>query len=55
VVTVAELVRGVNIALDNRPVADCSAFDEDGDGRVAVDELVRGVNALLRGCDAAAG
>lgn len=48
-VTVDELVRGVNLALD-RAVAFCAAIDPDGDRSVTVDELVRAVNATLAGC-----
>lgn len=49
-VTVAELVRGVNILLGELRTNRCPAFDVNGNERVTVDELVRGVNALLRGC-----
>lgn len=49
-VTVAELVRGVNIALDRIDVALCPSMDRSGEGRVSVDELVAAVGAALRGC-----
>jgi hypothetical protein len=49
-VSVDELVRGVNIALDRAPVSLCEVFDSDSDGRVTVNELVGAVNAALRGC-----
>ena len=49
-VTVDELVKGVNIALGQLPVGDCPAFDANEDGAVTVDELVAGVNAALSGC-----
>jgi hypothetical protein len=49
-VTVNELIRGVNIALGNSDVVDCASFDVDGDGLVEVNELVRAVNNLLNGC-----
>lgn len=48
-VTVDELLRGVNLALD-RAVEFCAAIDPDGDQSVSVDELVRAVNATLAGC-----
>ena len=51
-VTVDELVKGVNIALSILPVTDCPAFDRNNDGTVTVDELVTGVNAALSGCPA---
>ena len=46
-VSVAELVRCVNIGLDNRPAADCLPCDVSGDGRVTVDELIH--LAIFRG------
>src|SRR6185369_15410003 len=49
-VTIDELVRAVNIALDLSPLATCSACDASHDGHVTVDELVRAVNAALSGC-----
>jgi hypothetical protein len=50
VVTVDELVRGVNIALGNLPLTQCLAFDPTSDGSVAIGELIQGVNNALRGC-----
>ncbi|HSQ00362.1 MAG TPA: sulfatase-like hydrolase/transferase [Candidatus Dormibacteraeota bacterium] len=49
-----DLVRGVAIALGTQPLANCTAFDGDGDGQVTVAELVQGVNAALGGCPPAA-
>lgn len=49
-VTVDELVRGVNNALENPNVPFCDAFDTDGSGTVTVDELVRAVNSSLNRC-----
>jgi hypothetical protein len=40
-VTVDELVLAVNVALGQAPDSDCREADSDGDGRVAVNELVR--------------
>jgi hypothetical protein len=48
VVGIEELVRGVGIALGNTPVTECTPFDRVPDGRVTVDELVRGVRNALR-------
>jgi hypothetical protein len=49
-VTVADLVRGVNVNLGALGVDMCPTFDRDGDGSVAVNELILGVNAALSGC-----
>lgn len=50
VVTVNELITGVNIALGSVPLMACPAFDRDGDGMVAIGELIAGVSNLLYGC-----
>lgn len=50
IVTVEELIRGVNIALGTRPATDCPDFDANGDGDVSIAELVGAVNAALGGC-----
>lgn len=47
-VTVAELVRGVRIALGSELLSACAAFDQDSDGRVSVSELVRAVAVALQ-------
>jgi hypothetical protein len=49
-VTVNELIIGVNIALDILPVSACRAMDVNGDGAVAVNELIQGVSNALEGC-----
>lgn len=49
-VSIAELITGVNIALGQRPVADCTAFDRDANGAISIAELVAGVNNALAGC-----
>jgi hypothetical protein len=49
-VTVAELIIGVNIAIGNQPVANCPAFDVNGDGQVGINELVQAVGNALNGC-----
>lgn len=50
VVSVAELLTGVNIALERAPIGACPNADTDHDGTVFVDELTRAVRALLDGC-----
>lgn len=50
IVTVDELVIGVNQALGHAPAEGCSAFHRDADYRVTVSELVTAVNNLLSGC-----
>jgi hypothetical protein len=41
-------MRGVNIGLGNLPVSECTPFDRSADGRVSVNELVRGIGNALR-------
>jgi len=50
VVSVDELVRAVNIALNSLPLTDCESLDRDRNHIVSVDELVAAVNAALGGC-----
>ena len=50
VVSIDELIRGVDVALGRVPPDECTAADEDGDGTVAIDELVRAVNAAMSRC-----
>ena len=52
IVTVDDLVTLVNIALGTAEVTECPAMDQDGDGQVAVNELIAAVNAALVGCAA---
>jgi hypothetical protein len=47
IVTINELILGVNIALGNLPVTACPAFDTNRDGQVSIDELIAAVNAAL--------
>jgi hypothetical protein len=49
-VTVDEVVRGVEIALGERGLGDCERLDGDGDLRVTVEEVVVALTAALRGC-----
>lgn len=51
-VSIDELVTGVNIALARRPAADCAAFDANNSATVTVDELVTAVRAAIEGCPA---
>lgn len=50
IVTVGELLTGVNIALERAEVGTCTNADADHNGSVFVDELTRAVRALLGGC-----
>jgi hypothetical protein len=50
-VLVDELVTGVGITLGTQASESCPAFDIDTDEVVAVNELVLGVDAAMRGCD----
>lgn len=47
-VAIADLVRGVGIALGAE--AECDGLDRDADGRISIDELVTAVTAALDGC-----
>jgi hypothetical protein len=49
-VAIADLVKGVSIALGLQPLDTCPAMDGDQDGEVAVNELVRAVNNALNAC-----
>ena len=49
VVTVDELILGVNIVLEMRPVGACSAF-ANSEGVVDIAQLIMGVNSALEGC-----
>lgn len=49
-VTVDELLQGVNIALGNAPTTGCGALDTNNDGEVTINELLAAVNAALNGC-----
>ena len=50
VVTIDELVTGVNVALGVLPVATCPGFDRSGDGAVGIAELIAAVGDALHGC-----
>lgn len=49
-VPVSELITGVNVLLDQAPIAACLAFDRNLNGMVTVDELVTGIREALSGC-----
>ena len=49
-VSVDELVKGVNIAIGGAALSACSAFDTNTDGAVTIDELIGAVDAALTGC-----
>ena len=49
-VVVSELITAVNIALGTLPPDTCPSADRDGNGIVAIDELLSGVNNVLSGC-----
>lgn len=49
-VTVAELVRAVNIALGQQALAACAALDANGSRTVSIDELIVAVGNALIGC-----
>jgi len=51
-VTVTELIRQVNAALDQATLANCVAADDDHNGALGVNELVGSVGRALRGCTA---
>jgi hypothetical protein len=50
VVSINELIIGVNIALNNAAVGTCPAFDLDRDGQLSINELIAAVNSSLNGC-----
>lgn len=49
-VSIAELMRGVKIALRSQPLSSCPALDLNGDGRLTVEELLGAVKAARFGC-----
>jgi hypothetical protein len=49
-VAINELIIGVNIALDLRPVADCPSFACTGGTTVPINCLIQAVNNALEGC-----
>ena len=51
-VSISDLVTGVNIALGSLPITACPAFDCQNNGMVPINCLVQGVNNALGGCPA---
>jgi len=51
-VSIDELILGVNIALGSATLDECPSFDADGDGMVGINELITAVNYALNGCPA---
>jgi sugar lactone lactonase YvrE len=49
-VTVDEILIGVNIALNLRPLTDCPPFDAGNDGQVTIEEILAAVNAAQGTC-----
>ncbi len=49
-VSIAELIRAVNIALGTADLSTCTAADRDGSGTVQINELIAAVNSALLGC-----
>jgi len=49
-VTIGELIRAVNIALELTPLEVCTAVDVNGDGSVGIAELIQAVNRALLSC-----
>jgi streptogramin lyase len=50
VVTVAELIRGVNVALGQGLLSLCPSFDRNDDGELTINELIIAVSNVLSGC-----
>lgn len=50
IVTVDELVRGVEVALGRIVAVECSALDIDGSATVTINELILAVGSALNGC-----
>jgi hypothetical protein len=50
VVRVAELIRGVRIALGLLDLSECGGLDVNGDSSVGIGELIRAVNSALGNC-----
>jgi hypothetical protein len=46
-ITVADLIRGIRIALGLAPLDDCPSFDRNGDGHVTIDEIIEAIDTVL--------
>jgi Ca2+-binding EF-hand superfamily protein len=49
-VAINELLRAVNIALGEAPLASCERADRDENGDVGINELINGVSKGLMAC-----
>jgi len=49
-VSVAELILGVRIALEQASISSCPSYDADFDRRVSIDELLVAVNNAFSNC-----
>lgn len=49
-VTVDEILAGVNIALGTASIESCPMFDRNTDGIISIDELVSAISAAILGC-----
>jgi len=49
-VTIDDLLLGVNISLGLQPISACPAFDRNGSGEVTVEELLLGIVNAQHGC-----
>ena len=49
-VTINELIIGVNQALGLAPASQCPSFDANGDAQITINELIDAVNSALSGC-----
>lgn len=52
VVSIADLIAGVGIALEHQPALTCPAMDANGDDSVSIAELIAAVGSALNGCPA---
>jgi hypothetical protein len=50
VVSVDELVLGVDIALGLAPLTDCPRLDANDDGEAGIDDVVAAVGSAIDGC-----
>jgi hypothetical protein len=49
-VSIDELVKGVNVAIGATPLSACASINMNADGAATIDELIGAVNAALSGC-----
>jgi len=51
-VSISEILTGVNIALGSEPLSICPSFDTDGNGTLDIQELLAAVRSAVDGCRA---